>query len=128
MPVYGATTMPAENRLTHCRSKCVRFNRGGQPFPSASAAYAGCIFPGRAPDPERLQSGMFFHARSHVLRPSRGDHPDVDMLYREELEQRRRRGIVTLYPAFFRTPEDETFGCSDDETSDQLPEMEHKGR
>ncbi len=33
------------------------------------------------------------------------DHPDVDFLYREELEAWERDGIVALLPAFYRKPE-----------------------
>src|SRR5262249_43551226 len=33
------------------------------------------------------------------------DHPDVDFLYRDELEGWERDGIVTQLPAFYRKPE-----------------------
>ncbi|MBX3499413.1 MAG: cytochrome P450 [Alphaproteobacteria bacterium] len=35
------------------------------------------------------------------------DHPDVDLLYRDELEGWRKEGVVSLYPAFFKKPEGE---------------------
>ncbi|MFL5352204.1 bifunctional cytochrome P450/NADPH--P450 reductase [Archangium sp.] len=34
------------------------------------------------------------------------DHPDVDFLYREELEAWQRQGVVEVYPAFFRQERD----------------------
>jgi len=35
------------------------------------------------------------------------DHPDVDLLYRDELEGWEKEGVVSLYPAFFKKPEGE---------------------
>ena len=40
------------------------------------------------------------------------DHPDVDFLYREELEAWQRQGVVEVYPAFFRQERDGVSSCS----------------
>jgi cytochrome P450/NADPH-cytochrome P450 reductase len=35
------------------------------------------------------------------------DHPDVDFLYRSELEAWERAGVVSVYPAFSQAPKDD---------------------
>jgi cytochrome P450 / NADPH-cytochrome P450 reductase len=139
-----------------------------------------CAGTGLAPFRGFLQERALRHTRGEPAGPALlffgCDHPEVDLLYRDELEEWERQGIVTLYPAFFRKPDDEvTFvqhrvwrerekirelyregaifflcgdgqymapavrdtlakiyqeivGCSDEEASAWLLEMEHKGR
>ena len=139
-----------------------------------------CAGTGLAPFRGFFQERALRHAHGEPAGPALlffgCDHPDVDLLYRDELENWERQGIVTLCPAFFRKPEgDVTFvqhrvwrerekirelyrqgaifflcgdgqymapavretlakiyqeiaGCSDEEASSWLLEMEHKGR
>ena len=139
-----------------------------------------CAGTGLAPFRGFLQERALRHAHGEPAGPALlffgCDHPDVDLLYRDELENWERQGIVTLYPAFFRKPDgevtfvqhrvwrerekirelyrqgaifflcgdgqymapavretlakiyQETAGCSDEEASTWLLEMEHKGR
>src|SRR6478735_5842404 len=70
-----------------------------------------CAGTGLAPFRGFLQERALRHAHGEPAGPALlffgCDHPDVDLLYRDELENWERQGIVTLYPAFFRKPEGE---------------------
>ena len=70
-----------------------------------------CAGTGLAPFRGFLQERALRHAHGEPAGPALlffgCDHPDVDLLYREELEQWEREGVVTLYPVFFRKPDGE---------------------
>ena len=70
-----------------------------------------CAGTGLAPFRGFLQERALRHAHGEPAGPALlffgCDHPDVDLLYRDELENWERQGIVTLCPAFFRKPDGE---------------------
>jgi cytochrome P450/NADPH-cytochrome P450 reductase len=84
------------------------------PASNATPVVMICAGTGLAPFRGFVQERALRHARGEPAGPGLlffgCDHPDVDLLYKDELAQWEKDGIVTLHPAYFRKPEgDVTF-------------------
>ncbi|HJQ59858.1 MAG TPA: cytochrome P450 [Vineibacter sp.] len=79
------------------------------PASNATPVVMICAGTGLAPFRGFVQERALRHAAGEKAGPALlffgCDHPDVDFLYRDELEAWQRDGIVTLLPAFFRQPD-----------------------
>ncbi|HEX2887664.1 bifunctional cytochrome P450/NADPH--P450 reductase [Vineibacter terrae] len=79
------------------------------PASNATPVVMICAGTGLAPFRGFVQERALRHAAGEAAGPALlffgCDHPDVDFLYRDELEAWERDGIVTLLPAFFRQPD-----------------------
>jgi cytochrome P450/NADPH-cytochrome P450 reductase len=79
------------------------------PASNATPVVMICAGTGLAPFRGFVQERALRHAAGEKAGPALlffgCDHPDVDFLYRDELEGWERDGIVALLPAFFRKPD-----------------------